>query len=569
MHVLEDGNDVLEVLEVELLCGLVLLERGVVIAGEFAQVLDLGRYDVIALDGLGDGGIVEAIAGLRGGIDAAVDDLAPLVLLAALLGKVEVAAIVAEAVVVCLDVLPCPVLRGELAVHGVLRGDVLAVVVMERPVVRPLAQGTAHLHRLKDVTLEEVDVLVGGDEDADGGLRLLGLDALGEVPEVALRHIGIREVLVRQARVACGELLGETMPRQEILFARKLPLGKQGLVGLVAHEAHELGRHKRAAHDVGKLTDGDVLVIGSHAIVPVVGDGEDEMTLERVRARLADIVSQLAGIGFRRPGAGVHLLGMRSEGRKVKRGIARDATADEVAIARDVVPRNLAVGEAREHEGLVAVLGALEALPRHRGKGPLGEPERVDAVVDVPVLAVLGARGENRLHETVAVELGRLRVGPALEGAGGLLCHAPALAGKAKVQDEIALQRKRLVEAGKRVWRKLVIGIEDRHVVALAKLHPRLAGKVRTSVDLLVQDPKAIILISIATGNGETVIRTCIDDDDGLPVLERLRLEAIKALWQVGSIVIGGNDDGESRHVFLPNRLSVPNEDITVFHSPR
>ena len=151
---------------------------------------------------------------------------------------------------------------------------------------------------------------MGGDEDADGGLRLLGLDALGEVPEVALRHIGIREVLVRQARVACGELLGETMPHQENLLARKPPLGKQGLVGLVAHEAHELGRHERTARDVGKIAYGGGLVVIRDSVVPVVCHGEDQAALKGSGALETHLVAHRPGMCLGSLGAIVHLARM-------------------------------------------------------------------------------------------------------------------------------------------------------------------------------------------------------------------------------------------------------------------
>lgn len=47
--------------------------------------------------------------------------------------EVEVPTVMAEAVVVGLDVLPSPVLRGQFAVARIEIGDVFAFVVMERP----------------------------------------------------------------------------------------------------------------------------------------------------------------------------------------------------------------------------------------------------------------------------------------------------------------------------------------------------------------------------------------------------------------------------------------------------
>ena len=116
---LEDGNDAVEVLDMQAGRRRVLLVGRGRATGEGGELLDLGGHDVPALDGCLDGLVGKAVLLLRLRADVPVHDLAEGVLLVARVGEVEVAAVVAEAHVGRVGVLPGPVLRCELAVLGV------------------------------------------------------------------------------------------------------------------------------------------------------------------------------------------------------------------------------------------------------------------------------------------------------------------------------------------------------------------------------------------------------------------------------------------------------------------
>lgn len=88
--------------------------------------------DVPAVHSAGDGLIVQTVFGNRPLVDIGIDDLAVVVLPVLDVSEVEIAAVVTEAVIVGIRILPCPVLGGQFAVHGVERGDVLPFVVVQR-----------------------------------------------------------------------------------------------------------------------------------------------------------------------------------------------------------------------------------------------------------------------------------------------------------------------------------------------------------------------------------------------------------------------------------------------------
>ena len=116
---LEDGDDTVEVLDMQAgRCRVLLVGRGCA-TGEGGELLDLGGHDVPALDGYLDGLVGKAVLLLRLRADAPVHDLAEGVFFVARVGEVEVAAVVAEAHVGRVGVLPGPVLRRELAVLSI------------------------------------------------------------------------------------------------------------------------------------------------------------------------------------------------------------------------------------------------------------------------------------------------------------------------------------------------------------------------------------------------------------------------------------------------------------------
>ena len=108
---------------------------------------------------------------MRYRINELVDDLAKLVFLVLGIAEIEIAAVMAEAVVLGIHVLPRPILSRQLAVLGVQLGDVVALVVTQRPVEALARARCANLNRLQHRAIEQVHVLVRRHEDA----HLLGI----------------------------------------------------------------------------------------------------------------------------------------------------------------------------------------------------------------------------------------------------------------------------------------------------------------------------------------------------------------------------------------------------------
>ena len=173
VHLAQDVIHVPQVTQVELRRMLVDIDGGAVALDNLAQVAPAGGHHVGTGDRLLDGFVIEAVPLDAGGIDVIIDDLAVRVLLVLNAREVEVAAVMAESVIIGINVLPRPILRGQLAIHRILVGDVLALIILECPrepcVLRP------DLNRLENVALRLVDLLVGGHEDADALLVVLFL----------------------------------------------------------------------------------------------------------------------------------------------------------------------------------------------------------------------------------------------------------------------------------------------------------------------------------------------------------------------------------------------------------
>ncbi len=85
----------------------------------------------------------------------------------ALRRKIEVAAIVAEAVIFCIYVFPSPILRGEFAVHGVLLGDIVAIVIVKRPREQPIPVYAANLYELENLTVKGIYVFMCRNKDSN------------------------------------------------------------------------------------------------------------------------------------------------------------------------------------------------------------------------------------------------------------------------------------------------------------------------------------------------------------------------------------------------------------------
>ena len=154
-----------------------------ILVDDFIQIAERCGDDVILFNHAGDVLIVQTVLLLSLGVDIIIHDFAERVFFMHGFGKIEIAAIMAESVVVGINVLPSPILRGQFAIAWIAVGDVLSFVIVERPGETIAAFVQANLHRLHDIALKSIHILMRGDEQANAlvvvSFDLFGLLTLG------------------------------------------------------------------------------------------------------------------------------------------------------------------------------------------------------------------------------------------------------------------------------------------------------------------------------------------------------------------------------------------------------
>ena len=134
---------------------------------ELAQVLSFRRDDVIAFNRFENSLVIEPVALLGLAVNVAVKDHAPGVLLVPHIGKIEVATVVTETVILGIDILPSPILRRKFAIHRVLVRDIVPLVIMESPGELIGGIGATDLDRLENRAVEQIDILVSRNKNTD------------------------------------------------------------------------------------------------------------------------------------------------------------------------------------------------------------------------------------------------------------------------------------------------------------------------------------------------------------------------------------------------------------------
>ena len=93
-----------------------------------------------------------------------------------------------------------------------------------------------------------------------------------------------------------------------------------------------------------------------------------------------------------------------------------------------------------------------------------------------------------------------------------------------------------------------VVGIEEVHIGAGRDVESLVARAAGPQMALGQDAHRGKVLVgAVALEHLEGVVRRPVVDADQLEVLERLRLEAVKRLAQVGLGVVHGHDDGNAR----------------------
>ena len=94
---------------------------------DLCEISKRGGDDIVLANYLLDVFIIEPIFFRGSGVDVVIHDFAERVFFMHGFGKIEIAAIMAESVVVGINVLPSPILRGQFAIAWIAVGDVLSV----------------------------------------------------------------------------------------------------------------------------------------------------------------------------------------------------------------------------------------------------------------------------------------------------------------------------------------------------------------------------------------------------------------------------------------------------------
>ena len=140
---------------------------------DLCEISKRGGDDIVLANYLLDVFIIEPIFFRGSGVDVVIHDFAVWILLVRSVGEIKIAAIMAEAVIIGIHILPRPILGGQFAIAWIAVRDILAFVIVERPGETIAAFVQANLHRLHDGAIEGVNVLMRGEEQTNALLVVL------------------------------------------------------------------------------------------------------------------------------------------------------------------------------------------------------------------------------------------------------------------------------------------------------------------------------------------------------------------------------------------------------------
>ena len=537
VFLLEDGDDAVEVLDMQAGRRSVLLVGRGRASGERGELLDLGGHNVPALDGGLDGLVGEAVLLLRLRADAPIHDLAEGVFLVAGVGKVEVPAVMAETHVGRVGVFPGPVLRCELAVLGVEMRDVLSCVILQAEGEALGGLGGAHLHGLQDVAGKGVHRLVRAHEDADvTPLEATEAAAFSQLLEAVLGAAAQADeagVPVCGLPRLCGEPVGPGKPIVcGVCLVERLALA-QSRLHAVACEAEELGGTCGAPDGVGEQLCPVGLCFFRQAGEPGICQGGRAalacgMQAGLCRGAVPGAEPRLAGVDaagvalaeglelLEREGGGRLVLGVR-----VGEGTARDGV------------RHVCLAGKYRH--LVDVLRAVEALGRHRCEGALCERGGEEMARDAPRgigLIVSGAKVQLNaafLKARAVAGRGALDICAKAEHVAACFTHA---------SDE-------LLEHG---GLELIGPIEEKQVVAACALDASHAAQVDALAMGLLEHLEARVALGGALGNVGRAVFGGVVHHDRLEVAEGLRRQTGDATGQLVGDIARGDHNRDSGH---------------------
>ena len=261
-----------------------------VLIDDFFEIAEWRGDDVILLHHVGDVFVIQAILLCRGGIDVVVHDFAVGIFLMRSVREVEVTAVMAETVVVGVDVFPSPILRGQFAVTWVEIGDILAFIIVECPGEAIVLR--SDLHRLHDGAVEGVNVFVSGDEDADA-LFIVFVDSFRCFDSfVEIMHVDGCELLhlmetsdirsfriLRQLAIVC-----DIEPCLQLGDAGSEVFFDDSVIGIIAHETVQFtSRDGRTEHSL-HLLGGFRLFLFRNPDLPIIGKDFGCLALEALCA---------------------------------------------------------------------------------------------------------------------------------------------------------------------------------------------------------------------------------------------------------------------------------------------
>ena len=208
-----------------------------------ANILHRGGNHIELLDDITNGSVIKSILALRADINVVVHHLAIDVLLVGSLGEVKIAAVMAKTDVFGINVFPCPILRGQLTIHGVQVRNIIALIVVKSPGEPLPCTHRTHLNRLENHAVEHLNRLMSGNEHPD---RLIGKsrDALHFANGVNM-VIGRRQIRseVHAVRIAAiRDAICSIAPSLHIVRTQPLTHRKL-LIRSIPNATHNLGKH--------------------------------------------------------------------------------------------------------------------------------------------------------------------------------------------------------------------------------------------------------------------------------------------------------------------------------------